>query len=67
MIIVTVNASLFHLVLLSGERYIDMKHTFAYPSLVTRRTPSCILCMGVVLVCTSDRSFTLQRNGFFGQ
>ena len=34
-IIVTVNASLFHLVLLSGERYIDMKHTFAYPSLVT--------------------------------
>ena len=66
-IIVTVNASLFHLVLLSGERYIDMKHTFAYPSLVTRRTPSCILCMGVVLVCTSDRSFTLQRNGFFGQ
>ena len=35
-IIVMVNASLFLLVLLSGERYIAMKHTFGYPSLVTR-------------------------------
>lgn len=33
--IVMVNASLFHLVLLSGDRYLAMKHTFAYPSLVT--------------------------------
>ena len=44
-IIVMVNASLFHLVLLSGERYIAMKHTFGYPSLVTegRLLVSCTL------------------------
>ena len=44
-IIVMVNASLFHLVLLSGERYIAMKHTFGYPSLVTegRLLVSCAL------------------------
>ena len=29
------NSSLFHLVLLKLERYIAMKHTFSYPSLVT--------------------------------
>ena len=44
-IIVMVNASLFHLVLLSGERYIAMKHTFGYPFLVTegRLLVSCAL------------------------
>ena len=34
-LIVLLNSSLFHLVLLSLERYIAMKHTFSYPSLVT--------------------------------
>ena len=34
-LIVLLSSSLFHLVLLSLERYIAMKHTFSYPSLVT--------------------------------
>ena len=34
-LMVMLNSSLFHLALLSLERYIAMKHTFSYPSLVT--------------------------------
>ena len=63
-IIVMVNASLFHLVLLRGERYIPTKHTFGYPSLVTegRLLVSCTLA-GFLSVL---QTVTLQRNCFLG-